>query len=256
VVSEKVYDEWCILEVSEKMDQNWNYDQENESVNKKNSLPGIILLAVVTAGVRTTGLHIDKERAFGMSHFLMMGLNEEVNGVINLEDQNFSMGIVNAEERTRANLEVAAQRVQEMGVPGLLKLGARKILTTFSDGTFAWWEEGEFYTQEMYDGIYSLRGVLSGVYYEHGENFEVFVNCMQILWMGILVFACTAFVTGGKKPEESALMLAITGLFLFELIFEVRARYLFIYAPIFVLLAGIGGHYLAEKAGKLQLERK
>lgn len=51
MVCEKVYDEQCVLEVSEKMDQNWNYDQENESVNKKSSLPGIILLAVVTAGV-------------------------------------------------------------------------------------------------------------------------------------------------------------------------------------------------------------
>lgn len=33
------------------MDQNWDYDQEKEIVNKKSSLPGIILLAVVTASV-------------------------------------------------------------------------------------------------------------------------------------------------------------------------------------------------------------
>lgn len=217
----------------------------------------VIGFAVVTAGIKATGLKIDRERTFGMPHYLMMGLNYEVNGVINLEDQNFSMEITQKAERTAANLEVAVERVKEMGLPGLLELGVKKILTTFSDGTFAWWEEGNFYWEEMYDGIYSLRSILSGLYYEHGAHFSVFVNCMHTLWMGVVLFAGIVFIPAGKKREEAVLMLSLVGLFLFELLFEVRARYLFTYVPVFVLLAGIGGYYVTGRiAVLLSMKRK
>ena len=212
---------------------------------------GILLgMGVVTAGVKATRLQIDEELVFSIPHYLMMGLNEEFNGVINLEDQDFSMSYATVEERTRANLQVATERVREMGVPGLLKLWTRKTLTNFSDGTFAWWEEGEFYSQEMYEGNYYLRSLLSRFYYRHGGGFEGFVNYMQALWMGILFLATMASLKGKHHGAENALMLSIVGLFLFETVFEARARYLFIYAPVFVLLAGLGAHRIWSSMGK------
>lgn len=212
---------------------------------------GILLgLGIVTAGVKSTRLRINEELVFSIPHYLMMGLNEEFNGVINLEDQDFSMSYPTTEERTRANLQVASERVRQMGLPGLIRLWTRKTLTNFSDGTFAWWEEGEFYSQEMYEGNYYLRSLLSGFYYKHGEGFEGFVNYMQALWMGILFLAAVASLKRKHCEAEKVLMLSVVGLFLFETIFEARARYLFIYAPVFVLLAGLGARRIWSCVGK------
>ncbi len=197
-------------------------------------------MGIVTAGVKATRLQIDDGLVFSIPHYLMMGMNDEANGVINLEDQNFSMSFSTAEERTRANLQVAAERIKEMGLPGLAQLWTKKILTNFSDGTFAWWEEGQFYSQEMYDGNYLLRSLLSSFYYEHGSRYSLFVNYMQTLWMGILLLGAAASLKKKQYAAGNVLMLSIVGLFLFETIFEARARYLFIYAPVFVLQAGMG----------------
>ena len=212
---------------------------------------GILLgLGVVTAGVKATRLQIDEELVFSIPHYLMMGLNEEFNGVINLEDQDFSMSYSTVEERTRANLQVASERIRQMGLPGLVKLWTRKTLTNFSDGTFAWWEEGEFYSQEMYEGNYHLRSLLSRFYYQHGAGFEGFVNYMQALWMGILLLAAVASLKRKHGVADNILMLSVVGLFLFETVFEARARYLFIYAPVFVLLAGLGAYRIWSSVGK------
>jgi len=160
------------------------------------------------------------------------------------------MSYSTVEERTRANLQVASERVRQMGLPGLVKLWTRKTLTNFSDGTFAWWEEGEFYSQEMYEGNYHLRSVLSRFYYQHGAGFEGFVNYMQALWMGILFLAAVASLKRKHGEADNILMLSVVGLFLFETVFEARARYLFIYAPVFVLLAGLGAYRIWSSVGK------
>lgn len=212
---------------------------------------GILLgIGIAFAGVKATRLELDEELTFGMPHFLMMGLNEEYNGVINIEDQNFSMSFTSAKERNRANLEVAARRIKEQGASGLLELWKKKLLTNFADGTFAWWEEGEFYSQEMYDGNYALRNFLTSYYYKDREGFEDFKNFTQTLWMGCLVLAVLAVAFPQKMQEINVLRLSIIGITLFELIFEARARYLFLYAPLFLLLAVAGMYSFVQKIMK------
>lgn len=48
--------------------------------------------------------------------------------------------------------------------------------------------------------------------------------------------------SGRKLPNNSicVIMLSILGLTLFELLFEARARYLFTYAPLYIILAIYG----------------
>ena len=42
-------------------------------------------------------------------------------------------------------------------------------------------------------------------------------------------------------------MLSVIGLAMFELLFEARARYLFVFSPVLVILACLGLHALYEK---------
>ena len=199
---------------------------------------GIVLsVIVVQAGIKATHLELDDELAYGMPHYLMLGLNAKHDGVINMEDQTFSMSFDNAKERNAANLEVIKERIQEQGLKGLLTLAKRKTLVNFADGTFAWWEEGNFYTEERYEGNYQLRSLLTSFFYKDREYFECFKNMMQTLWLGCLIAALGGVRMIGKTQVVNVLKLSLIGITLFELIFEARARYLFIYAPIFILVA-------------------
>ncbi len=202
---------------------------------------GLLLgMLIVTMGGKATHLELDEGLAFGIPHYLMMGLNEEYGGVINIVDQSFSMSFSGVEERKAANLKVAWERLEELGIGGLLRLWKNKTLTNFADGTFAWWQEGGFYAEEMYEGNYRLRELLTSFYYEDGKYHEVFKSCSQLLWMGTLLGTLIgAFCTRKKNVcrELDVLQLSLIGIILFETIFEARARYIFIYAPLFILFA-------------------
>ena len=75
-----------------------------------------------------------------------------------------------------------------------------------------------------------------------------FISCQQLIWITILAMSIFAgkrkwnLAAVGSQEEqiENVILLALIGLTVFELIFEARARYLFCYAPVFVLTAVLG----------------
>lgn len=221
--------------------KSWFVQRKNVLWKMIACMVGIILgIVLVNVGVKATHLELEDGLTFGLPHYVMMGLNEECGGVINIVDQNFSMQFTTVEERNAANLQVAKERVKELGVGGLLKLWKNKMLTNFTDGTFAWWQEGGFYAQEMYEGNNWARSFLTDYYYEGRGHHEWFKNTMQTLWMGTLLFSFVGTILDIKNKEQSeldVLKLSLIGIIIFEMLFEARARYIFIYAPLFILWA-------------------
>ena len=75
-----------------------------------------------------------------------------------------------------------------------------------------------------------------------GNHYLLFITTKQLMWVIILfsqLFVIAYRQTGKKSDGEFLLMpmlLSIIGLTLFNLIFEARARYLFCYSPIYVIL--------------------
>ena len=53
---------------------------------------------------------------FGISHFFMMGLNTETDGMFNQDDVYFSESFETADERSENNWRVAKERLSEMGL--------------------------------------------------------------------------------------------------------------------------------------------
>lgn len=129
---------------------------------------------VINAGNRRIGFEPDAERAFGMSHFFMMGLNEEKGGAYSKADMEFSDSFKTAGERRNANLNTAFERLKGMGVFGTAKHVAKKMLTVFNDGTYCWGGEGSFY----YDVPESINGraapFFKSVYYNDGALYKYF----------------------------------------------------------------------------------
>lgn len=188
------------------------------------------------------GILIDKERKFGVSHFLMMGMNVERNGVFSEEDVTFSSSFTSYRERNKENIHAAAERIIAMGGLGFLKHLTKKMLIAYSDGTFAWGMEGVFFYQ-LYDCPNNAAApFMRSLFYRNGDNYMVFVTLEQFVWILVLLLCmCSSFsMVKGKRNELLLLMLSLIGLTIYLLLFEVRARYLYTYVPIFCILAASG----------------
>lgn len=189
-------------------------------------------------------LDLNKELEMGMTHFLMMGLNPEGMGVYNGEDVQFSISQYPAEKRKEANLKEVKNRLEKMGVIGTLKLFARKNLTNYNDGTFAWSLEGGFYTTTFEDKNETISPLLKNVYYSDGRYYPLYSTAMQFMWLMLIVGLLGTLLKGRynlfDNKETLVLLLCLIGLTVFETVFEARARYLFIYSP-FYLIGGMMG---------------
>lgn len=187
------------------------------------------------SAVKDWSFDADPDQAFSMTHFLMMGANDVAGGGYSLGDVEYSYSFDEPGERSRANIERWIGRIQEMGPAGVASLGVRKALTNFADGTFAWECEGDFYLEQ--------RGRIGAVqnWYGTGEvgarlgNGLAYEVLCQVCWIATLIGCATASRCGGNR--RAVMQLALLMLMVFLLIFEARARYLFLFAPYFILLA-------------------
>lgn len=65
----------------------------------------IISFCIVKCIINNGGYNRNKEMKFGISHFLMMGWNEQSGEIWNREDVQFSLSFDNYNERNKANLQ-------------------------------------------------------------------------------------------------------------------------------------------------------
>ncbi|MBP3308857.1 MAG: hypothetical protein J6L90_05400 [Clostridia bacterium] len=198
-----------------------------------------------------TSIKLDEEREMGAAHIFMMGMNGKTYGGYLDSDILFSMSFDTKAERDRENMRVAFERIQEMGFFGLVNHTVRKSLANFGDGSFAWGVEGRFYDEVLPEPNASVAPWLRSLYYNDGDNYRLFEDSMQAIWLAVLIFSGTAVLyikrnKGKNGLEASLLVLSLIGLALFEALFEARARYLMTYAPIFIICAVIGLYTLTR----------
>ncbi len=212
----------------------------------------------VTAGVLLAALaynilmkditkQLDGEKRFGITHYIMMGLNPWNNGGYLYSDVEFSESFPTVSERSAANMEMIGQRLDYMGISGLNEHIVKKLLTNYGDGTFAWKNEGTF-VESMYEPKNTfLSPFLRNLIVGEGEMNRLTESIRQMVWLCVL--AASLGLAGHQKSENTILYVvawAILGLTLFELLFEARARYLYIYAPFYIIAATVG-------AGKIRM---
>lgn len=151
--------------------------------------------------------------------------------------------------------------MQERGLRGTLNFWLRKQVMNFNDGTFSWYQEGYFQAweyPELTDS--SFMEPLRNFFWQDGSNYIWFTTVSQGLWifvlLGILAEAVLLLVNaiagfrkyGMSVREESSELLNISvtmivifiGMFLFVMLFEARARYLYNMIPVFSTMAVLG----------------
>lgn len=213
---------------------------------------GVLLLAFLLAGFLPktieVGLNIpiDENRQFGTTHFVMMGMNPSTEGIYSQEDCDYSHSFGDTTSRRQGEIEVIKERLSEYGINGYLNLLNKKMLTTYGDGSFAWGLEGSFWKEIIPLKNSGISKVTRDIYYNSGPLYTTFLTYMQIFWVGILCLQVFAN-KGGHDDTISTVELSIIGLTIFELLFESRARYLYTYAPLYILMAVYGLQNLRNK---------
>ena len=214
--------------------------------------------ARVCARITPELVNLDSNRTFGITHFLMMGTNPTSFGSFSYDDVVLSFTCANASERTAVNLGTWKSRLADLGARGYIALLGRKSLSNYMDGSFGWNNEGDFVKEIIGDNEYLLRwfGIenTSESASESASNsqltasIEPFCYLAQILWFITIfgVLACPYKQQNSHarnawiSQSTNCMMIAILMLSMFLMIFECRARYLFLYTPLFVILAMSG----------------
>lgn len=203
---------------------------------------GVVLAFALTSIVKNSTYDVNENAAFSATHFLMMGANSVSGGVWSVSDVELSDAANTPEERSRANLAEFKNRVMAMDLPQANMFLLKKLLTNFADGTFAWEIEGDFYTQI----IGTNEAVLNfyGISPDASLDNNTFAPLFQVLWLFVLV-GCVLIVLG-RRPLKAETVIAFTLLMLsaFLMLFEARARYLFLYLPFFIILGTMGWNRL------------
>ena len=186
----------------------------------------------------------------GPSHYFMMGLNPDTDGVYSSDDCGFSFSITDKKLRTSENVRVAVERIKEYGPLGVFKHCIKKTLVNYGDGTFFFGGEGTFYKIVYPEKNSYISQKLRDFFWRSGNGYMINATIKQFVWLFVLVISIGNARYLFKKDEISSdllyiVLLSIIGSGLFQLLFEARSRYLYIYAPYFIILAmtGLEGAY-------------
>ena len=154
-----------------------------------------------------------------------------------------------AREREKVSLNIFIDSLTNNFPFGWLKFAILKISNFFNDGTFGVWGEGSSrnnFIQFLVEGniVHKFRRFLSW----NGDKFRLFSVFISVVWGAILtLFTIFIFKSANKFKHYHLVLLFFTLLVVaYQVLFESRARYIFIYLPIFIVGAAFGLNFILE----------
>lgn len=205
----------------------------------------------------TYSFRLDPEMKIPYMHYIMMGLNEETKGNYNHEDYIYSSEQPGLVARKQADKAEAVRRFTALAEGGRLGEFLReKALINFDDGSFAWCGEGGFFSGYIrHDNVLAdwFLETMAHPYYlgNEGKYYSLYRTIVQTIWLSILIGIPFAGAGPGKnRSGKACMMIVICGLMAFVMLFEARARYLYLYTPVFVILSVCGWEAFYEKSAR------
>lgn len=201
---------------------------------------GVLVLCIAGLQIEKIGVNYKTDETYlkPWTHYVMMGLNEKKYGRYYRVDDDYTNSFTSKEEKIAANKKVIKERLEKMGVAGYVSFAGQKTINTYSDGSFAW-------------GIWSKD-----------SNQIVLKELRNVIWIILLIssFANTiaVVVVGAFKKRvyswgEMAMVFMGAMVWLYLLIFETGARYLYMFAPCYILVGFLGIYKIVSKLCKKEL---
>ncbi len=226
-----------------------NYSRTMLLTMMRNIVIGVITMVVCNTLIlgmnRSVGFDLDKERAMGWQHYLMIGVNVESWGGYNDADLAFAKSFNDKEIRNKREMQLIVERIQNMGVKGCAELFAHKASKNFLDGNWGWGTDKSFYKEIYPSRSNGLCTYLRSWYYGFENLYCYNATIRQFIWIIVLIMIPFAsFTLKTLQSEQKVLFLAVLGFMLYLQIFESHARYVFVFVPLFLILAFVGSENL------------
>lgn len=169
---------------------------------------------------------INKDQEFPITHWIMMGFNEDNHGFYSKDDYKYSFSASNVEERKELNIAKLKSRINKMGIIGMTKHLTSKLVTVWCKGDYSY----QKYLDLVKDYNISYRYLV--------EDKNIVINyLLQFSKICILFLSITSLIQILKNNEKSFVAIAIFGAILFYLIWEVCPRYGLSFLPWLIVLS-------------------
>lgn len=223
---------------------------KGESGKRNTMIKGVLVLAVFAlcfAGCRAVvNRHVNQDKLTGefpITHWVMMGLNEESYGGFSRPDEGFTKSFPTKEEKAEANIEEIKNRLSQMGVAGVLRQSVVKL--------FRVWAMSD--DDSMPKSLYAHDFPVLYQYFM-GESNGWYLIFMQAFRVCIFVFLCVSvFCQLGRKRCDEQFLFALTflGAVVFFLIWEANRKYNICFMGVYLLLMADGIHIFSGTVGQL-----
>ena len=157
----------------------------------------------------------------------------------------FSDSFATAKERTRANLERAQEELRRRTLAENLHFFSVKAYKAYADGTFAF---NSYLVDQPVRRTDRLSLFLRKIFYREGVWNPAYRAVMQCIWLLVLLGCLAAVLFRSREYTVQLCALSLLGLTAYQLLFEVWPRYLFLYAPLFLVLALLGVEKMGERS--------
>lgn len=180
-------------------------------------------------------LDLDKNASFPITHWIMMGLNEEYTGGYNSPDHDLTFNEETKEDKGEANIEVIKERISELGPIGLIKLEGMKIARTWSSGNYGVY--AKLNNTADGTGIYEYLGGYG--------NTNIFLKyTLQILktYISFMILLGVYQIFRKKEIEynyDAIIYIGLFGAILFYIIWEAAQRYSLSFLPWMIIPLGL-----------------
>ena len=230
----------------------------NKEIKHKLKIYFVLLIGLVVGllGFKVAysffGINLNPNEAFPITHWLMMGLNEEHTGGYNGSDHDLTFNEKTYEEKKEANIEEIKTRLKELGPIGLIKLEGAKIARTWSSGNYGVYAKLNNTSDGV--GIYEYLGGYG--------NTNIFLKySLQILKTYISFMILLGLVTRFRKKSdtyhyEDIIYIALFGAILFYILWESAQRYSLSFLPWMIIPLGLIYERINKKEEDLSKKEK
>ena len=230
----------------------------NKEIKHKLKIYFVLLIGLVVGllGFKVAysffGINLNPNEAFPITHWLMMGLNEEHTGGYNGSDHDLTFNEKTYEKKKEANIEEIKSRLKELGPIGLIKLEGAKIARTWSSGNYGVYAKLNNTSDGV--GIYEYLGGYG--------NTNIFLKySLQILKTYISFMILLGLVTRFRKKSdtyhyEDIIYIALFGAILFYILWESAQRYSLSFLPWMIIPLGLIYERINKKEEDLSKKEK
>lgn len=207
--------------------------------------------------IEELGLDYNPEINASWQTYFLMGLNEESTGAYSSD-----IGLIMGEFQTDKNARNAAAfsralgRMKEKGVIGTVDFWLRKMVMVFNDASFGWhreaWQHSPYPMNMASDT--AITQELRDLFWPNAPHTGRYHTLCQLVWIFCLVgFTGMIFIPRDKRERYFVFAVSFLGIFLYQLLFEARARYLFVFLPLLIAIFAAGmQQYMEWGMEKLQ----